>query len=192
MDKIISQLDADGYFVGPVVADPSPLEIDIFLIPGGAVDAAPPSVPDGQRALWSGSGFIFEDIPQPPAPPAPPPLTLDDLKAAKNAEINAGRATANTSTFTHGGKAISCDPLSRSDVDGVNGYVAIYGALPPAFPGAWKAVDNSYLLIADVEAWKAFYAAMVAQGAANFAHAQDLKGQLAAAASAEDVAAVTW
>lgn len=125
--------------------------------------------------------FVADDAPD-----------LDDLKTAKNVEINIARAAANTGTFVHAGKAISCDLLSRSDIDGVNGYVALYGALPPAFPGAWKAVDNSYLPIADVEAWKAFYAAMIAQGAANFAHAQDLKAQLAAAATAEDVAAVAW
>ena len=122
-------------------------------------------------------------------PPAP---TLDELKAAKNTEINQERATANTSTFAHGGKVFSCDQLSRSDIDGVNGYAALSGALPPGFPGAWKAVDNSYLPIADVEAWKLFYTAMVAQGAANFAHAQELKAQLAAATTAEAVAAIVW
>lgn len=119
-------------------------------------------------------------------------MSLDEAKAAKNAEINAARAVANTSTFAHGGKAFSCDALSRSDIDGVNGYVALYGALPPGFPGAWKAVDNTYLPIADVDAWKVFYTAMVAQGAANFAHAQELKAQLAAATTPEAVAAIVW
>lgn len=123
---------------------------------------------------------------------APPALTLGDLQSAKNGEINAARAAANTGTFAHGGKAFSCDQLSRSDIDGVNGYVAIYDALPPAFPGAWKAADNSWTPIADVEAWKTFYSAMVAQGAANFAHAQELKTRLAAAATAKDIAAIAW
>ena len=189
MSKIVTQLDASGYYAGTVVADPSPLERGVFLIPGGAVDHEPPSVPEGKRARWNGNGFDFEDIPQPAAEPTP---TLDELKAAKNAEINQERATANTSTFAHGGKVFSCDQLSRSDIDGVNGYVAIYGALPPGFPGAWKAMDNTYLPIADVEAWKVFYTAMVAQGAANFAHAQELKAQLAAATTPEAVAAIVW
>lgn len=122
----------------------------------------------------------------------PPEPTLDELKAAKNAQINAARAAANTGTFDHGGKTFSCDQLSRSDIDGVNGYVALYGALPPGFPGAWKAMDNTYLPLADVEAWKTFYTAMVATGAANFAHAQELKAQLAAATTPEAVAAIVW
>lgn len=188
-DKIVSQLDAAGYLIGSVVADTSPLEPGVFLIPGGAVDAAPPVVPEGTRAKWNGAGFDFEDVPVPPVPPVP---TLDELKAAKNAEINFSRAAANTSTFPHDGKTFACDALSRSDIDGVNGYVALYGAQPPAFPGAWKAADNSYYPIADVAAWKAFYASMVATGAANFAHAQTLKAQLAAATTPEAVAAIVW
>lgn len=120
------------------------------------------------------------------------PRPLVEIKAAKNAEINAARATANTGTFPHDSKAFSCDALSRSGIDGVNGYVALYGVLPPAFPGAWKAADNSYYPIADLGAWKAFYASMVATGAANFAHAQELKTQLAAATTPEAVAAIVW
>lgn len=187
--KNVSQLDANGYFSGAVTADPSPLEQGVFLIPGGAVDAVPPIVPDGKRARWNGIGFDFEDVPQPPVPTPP---TLGELKSAKNAEINHARATANTSTFRHDGKTFACDALSRSDIDGVNGYVALYGALQPDFPGAWKAADNSYYPIVDVAAWKAFYASMVATGAANFAHAQQLKNQLAAATTAEQVAAIVW
>jgi hypothetical protein len=122
-------------------------------------------------------------------PPAP---TLDELKAVKNTEINLARAAANTSTFDHSGKTFSCDQLSRGDIDGVNGEVALTGALPQGFPGAWKAVDNTFLPIADVVAWTAFYRAMVAQGAANFMRAQQLKTQLAAATTSEAVAAIVW
>lgn len=188
-EKNVSQLDAEGYFTGAVAADPSPLEDNVYLIPGGAVDAIPPVIPEGKRARWNGRGFDFEDIPQPTAPPVP---TLDELKSVKNTEINLARASANTSIFQHDGKTFACDALSRSDIDGVNGYVALYGALQPGFPGAWKAVDNTYLPIADVEAWKVFYTAMVAQGAANFAHAQELKAQLAAATTPEAIAAIVW
>lgn len=117
---------------------------------------------------------------------------LGSLKAAKNEEINAARLAANFSTFTHAGKAIACDQLSRSDIDGTNGFVTLYGTLPPGWPGGWKAVDNTYVAIADVAAWKAFYASMFAAGNANFAKAQTLKTQLAAATTAEQVAAIVW
>ena len=117
---------------------------------------------------------------------------LLDLKAAKNAEINAARLAANFSTFTHAGKQIACDQLSRSDIDGTNGFVTLYGMLPPGWPGGWKAVDNTYVPIATVNDWKAFYASMFAAGNANFAKAQTLKAQLDATTTAEEVAVITW
>jgi hypothetical protein len=117
---------------------------------------------------------------------------LDAAKAAKNAEINEARATANRTSFAYAGKAIACDALSRGDIDGTNGYIALYGAMPPGFPGGWKAIDNTYVAIPDVDTWKAFYTAMFAQGAANFAKSQTLKAALAAAATTSEVAAINW
>jgi uncharacterized membrane protein YccF (DUF307 family) len=109
-----------------------------------------------------------------------PVKSVEQIATLKNADINAWRLSASYSTFPYGGKLIACDALSRSDIDGVNGYVALNNALPAGFPGAWKATDNTYVTVADVATWKLFYAAMVATGAANFAHSQDLKAQMAA------------
>ncbi|SDM57459.1 protein of unknown function [Oryzisolibacter propanilivorax] len=149
---------------------------DVFAAAQGWVPAGDSQVGD----RWDGHAFV------------PAPADLDALKAAKNDEINAARLAANFSHFEHAGKQIACDQLSRSDIDGTNGFVALYGALPPGWPGGWKAIDNTYVAIADVAAWKAFYASMFAAGNANFAHAQALKEALAAAATAEEVAAIGW
>ena len=138
----------------------------------------------GKRIVADANGY--------PVAIDPPPPSLTDLKNAKNTAINAARTAANTGTFTHSGKTFSCDALSRGDIDGMNGYVAIFGALPAVFTGEWKAADNTFLPIPDVAAWKAFYSAMVLQGAANFAHAQDLKAQVEAATTPADVAAIVW
>lgn len=116
--------------------------------------------------------------------------TLADLKAAKNAAINAARLKANQSHFTFAGKQIAVDPLSRSDIDAAHGAILMLGAMPGGWPGGWKAMDNTIVPIADLTTWGQFYGAMVAQGTANFAHAQALKAQLAAATTAEEVAAV--
>jgi hypothetical protein len=72
--KQVIQLDADEYFVGPVIADASPLEAGVYLIPAGAVDAPMPTIPEGKRAKWDGQ-WVFEDIPQPEPEPEPEPLT---------------------------------------------------------------------------------------------------------------------
>jgi hypothetical protein len=63
--KQVIQLDADGYFCGFAIADESPLEPDVFLLPGGCIEAAEPTVSEGQRAKWNGA-WVFEDISQLP------------------------------------------------------------------------------------------------------------------------------
>jgi hypothetical protein len=80
--KQVIQLDADGYFVGPVIADASPLEPGVYLIPAGAVDAPMPTIPEGKRAKWNGQ-WVFEDIPQPEPEPEPEPEPLTPEQEAE-------------------------------------------------------------------------------------------------------------
>lgn len=63
--KTVCQLDEDGYFVGTVQADVSPLEPDIYLIPEGCIEATPPTLGNNQKAKWSTPDWILEDIPDP-------------------------------------------------------------------------------------------------------------------------------
>lgn len=114
------------------------------------------------------------------------------LKEQKNTEINEARLSANFSTFPYSGKVFACDQLSRSDIDGTNGFVSLYGTLPPAWPGGWKAVDNTYISIVTVQDWKDFYSSMFAQGNANFINAQALKDKLQLAATAQEIQEITW
>jgi hypothetical protein len=62
--KQVTQLDAAGYFIGLTVADKSPLEPGVFLLPAGAIDQPAPTVPSGQRARWQSDGWVFEPVPQ--------------------------------------------------------------------------------------------------------------------------------
>lgn len=117
---------------------------------------------------------------------------IASLKERKNAEINAARLAANFKTFTHAGKTFACDQLSRSDIDGTNGYVNLFGTLPPVWSGGWKAVDNTYLTITSVDDWKSFYTSMFAAGNEHFVHAQQLKLQLEVATTAEEIQAIVW
>lgn len=63
-------------FLGPLVldeSDRSPLEPDVWHIPGGCLEAAPPTPPAGQYAAEEGGAWVLRDIPQPLEPPAPAP-----------------------------------------------------------------------------------------------------------------------
>lgn len=113
-------------------------------------------------------------------------------KTSKNLQINLWRAAANQSYFTYAGKQIACDALSRSDIDALANSIALTGGFPVGFPGAWKAMDNSYVAIPDVDAFKAMHAAMTLQGTVNFGHSQTLKAALAAATTVEQIEAIVW
>lgn len=83
--KQVCQLDAAGYFTGATIADASPLEPGVYLIPGGCVDAPAPVIPEGQRAKWDGA-WVFEGIPQPEVEPEPTPLTpAEEVEANRRA-----------------------------------------------------------------------------------------------------------
>ena len=79
--KTVYQTDAEGFFIGSVQADPSPLEPGVWLIPGGAVEIAPPALSEGQRAQWVDSKWTVVD-PEPELEPEPDP-TPEELLAAE-------------------------------------------------------------------------------------------------------------
>ena len=135
------------------------------------------------------TGLLTDPPAERPVPAGP---TVQELKAEKNAAINTERLRANQSHFIFGGKQIAVDPLSRSDIDATHGAVLMLGAMPGGWPGAWKAVDNTYVMIPDIATWTAFYAAMVTQGTTNFIYSQSLKTTLAAATTLAEVDAITW
>ena len=72
---LVYQTDDRGVFVGAVAADESPLEPGVHLVPRGAVTEAPPAIPEGQRARWTGAGWQLEDIPPPAGPIVGDPAT---------------------------------------------------------------------------------------------------------------------
>lgn len=119
-------------------------------------------------------------------------LMLQTAKAQKLLLINSWRAQANQTSFMHNGKVIACDALSRSDIDGVAGHIALNGTFPDGFPGAWKATDNTYIILADIDAFKAMYNSMTAQGTLNFNRSQELKTVVNNATKIEDVIRVVW
>lgn len=121
-----------------------------------------------------------------------PNIALDVAKAAKYNEINSARLAANQSSFTYAGEKIACDTLSRSDIDGTNGYISLMGEFPQGWVGQWKTISNTYVPIATINDWKLFYAAMVDQGQANFMYAQGLKQVLASTTAVNQVNSIFW
>lgn len=59
-EKIVYQTDSMGVYVGTVIADESPLEADVYLIPAGCVEETPPLLLEGQRARWNNTNWVVE------------------------------------------------------------------------------------------------------------------------------------
>lgn len=88
---IVYQTDNDGVLVGQTVADESPLEPGVYLIPAGCVLRVPPPCPSGMRVRWTGDDWTVEAIPVPPTP-TPAPAPMPDGNPPKEVEIIAARA----------------------------------------------------------------------------------------------------
>lgn len=117
---------------------------------------------------------------------------LEMLRRTKRQEINEQRLRANSLYFNHAGKRIACDKVSKDDILGTDGEIVGTGQLPVGWPGGWKTMDNSYVPIASVAAWRAFYSSMYAQGQTNFLHAQALKALIDNAPDVASIKAVQW
>jgi len=64
MEKTVSQLNSDGFYIGPAIADESPLEPGGFLIPGGGIDMAPPDyLEPGKRYRSVNGNWVAEEDP---------------------------------------------------------------------------------------------------------------------------------
>ena len=70
--KTVYQCNPAGLFVGESLADESPLEPGVFLIPGGAVEIAPPEQwPEDQWPRWNGVAWELISKPQVQQPLSP-------------------------------------------------------------------------------------------------------------------------
>ena len=67
--------------MGAVLAEESPMEPGVFLLPAGAVDKAPPAaIEPGKRYRPWGAGWRGEDMPKPEPAPEVPQLSPAELR----------------------------------------------------------------------------------------------------------------
>lgn len=95
MKTVYSYFPGTGYYRGPLQlddSDRSPLEPDVFLLPGHTTETPPPEPGPQQRVRWMGGQWLLETdtAPAPAEPEAPP--TLEQLKAARVSRVKAEAA----------------------------------------------------------------------------------------------------
>lgn len=80
--KTAYQGDANGFYIGETLADESPLEPGVWLIPGGALEAAPPLTwPDDKWPRIKGKKWALAYLPKAPEPESPVAKLLAFLAA---------------------------------------------------------------------------------------------------------------
>ena len=174
----------------PTVDDADFLGVElVYEVPPPAVSSLEVAVSDGVELV---DGKLYTKWRIEPLPAESYAQRIADLKREKNSAINSRRLAANASTFNHQGHSISCDALSRGDIDGIAMTITITGAFPPNFPGVWKTASNDYIPMETADDFRAMYASMSAQGVANFAKSEALKTLLASATTAEEISSITW
>lgn len=88
MTAIAYQTDRSGLYAGATVADESPLEPGVLIVPAGAVLVPPPAaVPDGQWPRWNGSAWDL--VPTPPQRAEPSPAEKLAAFLAANPDVAA-------------------------------------------------------------------------------------------------------
>ena len=81
-EKTVYQYNLSGLYVGTTIADESPLEPGVFLIPGGAVEIAPPDQwPEDQWPRWTGVQWQLISKPQVQQPLSPEQKLADFLNS---------------------------------------------------------------------------------------------------------------
>ncbi|MBJ2155257.1 hypothetical protein [Variovorax sp. IB41] len=86
MTKTVYAFDrATGAFTVPVDlgdSDKSPLEDDVYLIPGGCLEAVPPTPPSGQWPFVVDGEWVLQMLSEEPEPEPAPTPTLEERAAA--------------------------------------------------------------------------------------------------------------
>jgi hypothetical protein len=85
--KIYNYNPENGYFVGESLADESPLESGVYLIPAHATEIVAPKATTGKIVVWNGNNWELQDLPKEPE------IDLKAIQAEAEAKAQA-KATA--------------------------------------------------------------------------------------------------
>jgi hypothetical protein len=116
--------------------------------------------------------------------------SLESMKDRKRAEITRDRLAADADHFIYMGKAIRTANKDMTDLLVTDARMS--KGMPANWPGGWKAIDNSYVIISTLEAWDTFFVAMYDAGIGNYNRSQELKALIEEATTIEQLTAISW
>lgn len=142
--------------------------------------------PTGQHVGWStvpqpalGMTQFVDDV----------PINVDNLKAQKSAEITAACLAAIDAGFEYGGHQYDSDLVSRTNIIGTATGVQAGIPMPDGF--TWRTSDNQNVPM-DGAGVISLGAALLQHVNEQYATSWQLKAQIEAATTPEEVEAVSW
>lgn len=174
---------ATGEYLGTGMADESPLEPGVWLVPANATTSPAPASLAGKVRVWTGSAWAYQDV-QDEAQPLDPEFepSLADLKAAKLAAIQTGKNAVKDGGFVHEGVLFDSDSEARL------AYLELSTKLiqNPAYSTPWKASTGVWVTM-DAALFLALQPAYEAHISACFAWQAAREMEVAAAQTAAAV-----
>lgn len=134
---------ANFEYLGPGIADPSPLEPGSWLIPGYATAIDPPVPVVGKVRRFVAGAWEYADVVEAPLDPEYEP-TLEEVKAAKMDRINEWKNVALDGGFYHDGVLFDSDTKARLaylELSLKLGQDATYSTPWKASTGVWVTMD---------------------------------------------------
>ncbi|NCC86063.1 MAG: DUF4376 domain-containing protein [Clostridia bacterium] len=179
-------------YMGEGVADPSPLEPGVYLIPANATATAPPTAMSGKVRVWRGE-WQFEDAraAEPLDPEYEP--SLEEVKAAKLTAIRASRHAVEFGGMMHDGVMYDSDATARAKYSET---ARVFDLMPELAIEGWKASDDPATgMGVHVTMTSALLNALTLAGAqhdgACFAWERSRQAEIAAAQTVAEVEAVS-
>lgn len=161
--KIYHYDRVSGVLIGEGLADESPLEIGVFLVPANATNMPPPLCSNGSQPIFRDGVWLIEPITQPEPEPKP---TVDEIwqriKAVRD-QRKAGGVKVKVGTVN---KWFHSDDGSRIQQMGL---VMMGASIPAGLQ--WKTMDGSFITMTQALAGNVF-AAAAASDQAIFAVAE--------------------
>lgn len=147
------------------------------LIDGALVDTGQPSFPPHPWMVWSDADIAWID-----------PRNLTELKAAKWKDMKAARSTAEYGGFIWDGSPFDSDAASQQRIIGASQLATLN---PSAFEIDWTLADNTVRTLGAAE-MNAVGIALGVHVNAQYVHARNLRQQIEAATTPQDVEAIVW
>lgn len=137
-----------GEYMGTGMADPSPLQPGVWLIPAHATQVIPPVPVAGKVRRFVAGAWEYADVVEQPVDPGYEP-TLGEVKAAKLERINEGKNVALGGGFAHDGVLFDSDTKARLaylELSLKLGQDATYTTPWKASRGIWVTMDAALFM----------------------------------------------